>query len=416
MSLTKASYSLINGAPANVLDYGAKGDGITDDSAAFTGAWTASNPQSAFVPKGTYKVTGTITGNFYSVGGVTITGGSVNVVDVSQSVATSNRAAVRYNTTTSVSISAPQNILMGGFRFFGQYTKARAPAFPRSGSGQKTVSLSTDLGAESSAHLNGWYAVFACADNTDSAASFKLMPFLRVGSVASSTITLCSAAEGIHSATSTTYSWSSTDNLAGTDCLVISETVNARANAFSGRVTTITANNSTTVTLSTIGAVATLDWILPAPPGFDQYCYLGAFYYETPGDVRNIGDSGQLVKAKMIQTVDPNWSDSGQISPAVAIRFGGYISPLATGVVVREDASFSTASLGSYGSYFDLDGSGHTVQTNYSQKQGTATETFSWDNITIPFSFSQEVYYSNTGTLVASRSSGKLEIDGWIEV
>lgn len=38
MSLTKATYSMISGAPANVLDYGADPSGATDSSAAFTAA------------------------------------------------------------------------------------------------------------------------------------------------------------------------------------------------------------------------------------------------------------------------------------------------------------------------------------------------------------------------------------------
>lgn len=342
----------------------------------------------------------------------------INLSQAILTVTTSNRAAIRYNTSTSVSISSPRHILMGGFRFFGQYTKARAPVFSRTSGGQQTVSLSTNLGAESAAHLDGWYAVFACANDGDATPSFKLMPCLRAGSVSGSSITLCSAAEGIHSNTATTYAWSSTNNLNGVECLVINETVDGRNNAFSGRVTTITANTTTSITLATIGTVGAFDWLLPAPPGFDHYCYQGMFYYETPGDVRNIADSGQLVKAKMINNVDPNWSATGaigSIASPVSIDFGGYISPLATGVVVKEVASFSTASLGTYAAYIDIDGSQHVVQTNFGQKEGTPTETMIFDNITIPFCFKQTFYYSNTGSLISLRSGGTLEIVGWIE-
>lgn len=58
MSLTKATYSMIDGAPVNVLDYGAVGDGVADDTAAIQAA--ASTGLALFIPKGTFRVTGSI--------------------------------------------------------------------------------------------------------------------------------------------------------------------------------------------------------------------------------------------------------------------------------------------------------------------------------------------------------------------
>jgi len=55
MSLTKASYSMINGAPINVLDYGAVGDGVTNDTAAIQAAIDSGN--SILFPNKTYLVT-----------------------------------------------------------------------------------------------------------------------------------------------------------------------------------------------------------------------------------------------------------------------------------------------------------------------------------------------------------------------
>jgi len=54
MSLTKATYSLIDGAPANVLDFGAVGDGVTNDTAAIQAAIDAVNAAGGglvFLPK-----------------------------------------------------------------------------------------------------------------------------------------------------------------------------------------------------------------------------------------------------------------------------------------------------------------------------------------------------------------------------
>lgn len=64
----------------SVLDFGAKGDGITNDASAFTAAWTTSNPKAVLVPAGTYLITGTVIGKFYSFGVVTISSGTVTSI------------------------------------------------------------------------------------------------------------------------------------------------------------------------------------------------------------------------------------------------------------------------------------------------------------------------------------------------
>jgi hypothetical protein len=58
MSLTKVSYSMIAGAPVNVLDYGATGDGTTDDTNAILAAIAAmpSDGSNLLFPQGTYIV------------------------------------------------------------------------------------------------------------------------------------------------------------------------------------------------------------------------------------------------------------------------------------------------------------------------------------------------------------------------
>lgn len=60
MSLTKATYSMIKGATANVLDFGAIGNGVADDSAAIQAAVDFISASGiggeVFFPKGKYKI------------------------------------------------------------------------------------------------------------------------------------------------------------------------------------------------------------------------------------------------------------------------------------------------------------------------------------------------------------------------
>jgi polygalacturonase len=77
-----------------VKDFGAVGDGVTDDTAAFTAAIAAS-PTGVAVPAGSYKITGTVTGAFYSFGAITIVTGTVTSIQ---------NVAIAYGASTGSSL------------------------------------------------------------------------------------------------------------------------------------------------------------------------------------------------------------------------------------------------------------------------------------------------------------------------
>ena len=89
MALTKAHNRMIAGDRVNVLDYGAVGDGTTDDTTAIQAAITAAanSGQSVFFPNGTYRVTSTITipkvvGDYFSQNGLNIEGATRNGTEI----------------------------------------------------------------------------------------------------------------------------------------------------------------------------------------------------------------------------------------------------------------------------------------------------------------------------------------------
>lgn len=75
MGLTKVTYSMIEGAETNVLDFGADNTGANDCTAAFNAAIVAADGGAIWIPDGTYKVnSATNNGLWYINSGVTITG------------------------------------------------------------------------------------------------------------------------------------------------------------------------------------------------------------------------------------------------------------------------------------------------------------------------------------------------------
>lgn len=102
MALTKVSYSMITGSPVNVKDFGAVGDGSTDDTAAMQAAITAvaTTGQGLYIPAGTYKITSAMT----STGHLNMFG------DGEKSIISFSSATVGTGLTVSGSLTQIQNI------------------------------------------------------------------------------------------------------------------------------------------------------------------------------------------------------------------------------------------------------------------------------------------------------------------
>jgi hypothetical protein len=87
MSLTKVTYSMISGAPANITDFGAVADGVTNCSTAILNA-LQSGAQFVYVPPGTYAMTSNISATiatdvtFYGHGTIIYTGATSNTANL----------------------------------------------------------------------------------------------------------------------------------------------------------------------------------------------------------------------------------------------------------------------------------------------------------------------------------------------
>ena len=102
MSLTKVSYSMIQGSPVSIVDYGAVGDGVTDNTVAIQAAFDSSND--VFIPTGIFLHTGVT----ISVQGKTVFGNGNN------SVLKLKNASNKSNITVSANYITIQQLSLDG--------------------------------------------------------------------------------------------------------------------------------------------------------------------------------------------------------------------------------------------------------------------------------------------------------------
>lgn len=330
----------------------------------------------------------------------------IGMIIFSSAMADNNRSQIRYRAAQQIAVH-DKVFEMNGFRFFGKYHIANADTYTTDKTSSRTI---ISFGKDSLATTKeNWYGVFAAANSGDKSPTFKLVPFIRVASVNGSELTFMKAGEGVDNATKTqSYNW--TESLNNVDILVINETIDNRKNGFSGRITKVTNSAETSMSLLDIGNIGPKDFLLPAPPNFESYRYLGSIYMDTH-EVRNIADSGALVKSKMIELGVTNKITGSGLRK---LTVGGYISPLATTIVIDAITHLQTTSGGTLAHYFGTD-EFHVVQSTFYQKTTSTPDVVVEHGITIPFAFSQSIYLSTAGSLEDTRDYATFSVTGWLE-
>lgn len=149
MALTKVSYSMISGAPASVVDFGAVGDGVANDTAAIQAAVDSlvTTGGAVYFPTGKYKVTSQINvRSIYPIHLIGDMGGQI------------------YNPSTQANLAG---IIIGG-NITGSIIKYSAPSgVTRNEGGGGTISGLSFYDATGSGATPGTYTCTAALELTD---------------------------------------------------------------------------------------------------------------------------------------------------------------------------------------------------------------------------------------------------------
>ena len=114
---------------------------------------------------------------------------------------------------------------------------------------------------------------------------------------------------------------------------------------------------------------------------------------------------------------DPNWVAAGAVAgpPGNKIMWGGYVPPLAGGIIMRSTLSTSTGSGGDIYTNFSHDSGNHVIGVHSYHKEAVAGSSTQVVFLNIDFSIGQFMYYWVEGPLVAQRILGQIRAQGWIE-
>jgi len=322
-----------------------------------------------------------------------------------------DRARLDYQTPTSIKCFVPENIVMAGFRFMGSYKKGNG-LYISSGVGANgwlEVSQTTDLAFETTApHYENWYAVFALANDGDSVATLKHVPFFRAASVATNVVTLAQGGESDGDTVTTTTYNIATNALVGAEVLIIQE-----GRQFSGKTTTVTANTNSTITLANAGSMGPNDFFIVSPPAYDNYCYLGSWYLDT-SEPRNMADALQEVNSWGVDVI--GFPTTGAISSPTRYSLAGQVSPLSTGYIMQLSFTANTASQGDIAHYIWHDAGSHQTYQHYDYKVLGSAQTFVESANKVLFSREQALFISTAGSLPATITGRTIRTMGWIEM
>jgi hypothetical protein len=150
----------------SVKDFGAVGDGVADDTAAFTAAIAAAGTRNVYVPGGSYKITGTVTGDCYSDSAVTIVTGTVNTV---------NRIGSSLSTTGNLVVGG--DITVNGDGLFINPNALINGDFQVAQRGTSFVSTGTFVNNDDSYVLDRWYILSDGNDAIDVTQNTADAPF-----------------------------------------------------------------------------------------------------------------------------------------------------------------------------------------------------------------------------------------------